>query len=403
MSVRRRHLLRRPQVAHFLAWLALGQIADVAVALGLTQALVAQLEPDGTPAALAGVLAVASLPFALGPLAGIAADHWDRRHLLVLANLVRGGASTLAVVAVIVEQRSLGYLSVAVLLGAARLVYTIRGSALPHLVARRELVVGESLVLVVGMAAGAVGGVGAGLAVRWSPEAVLVVSALLYLAAAAGFARARSDLGGGDGVRADGAGVAEMAQRVLRSLSERSTRLAVSLTSTHRALLGTGFAAFVLVADARLDVDATGYAAAVALVAGGAVTGTVTAPWVLGRLGRSGLAVASLALAGGALAAFAGTPRTVAIGAVAIGVVSFAFQNLRVVADATVQSVVADEVLARVFSVYDALYNLAFLGGALIGIAVHELVSPAAAFAATAGSYVLVALLHVAVARRRPW
>jgi predicted MFS family arabinose efflux permease len=83
----------------------------------------------------------------------------------------------------------------------------------------------------------------------------------------------------------------------------------------------------------------------------------------------------------------------------ALTVVSFAFQNLRVVSDASVQSTIADDSVGRVFSAYDVIYNLAFVGGAFAGVGVHAGASPEAIFLSLVTGYALGALALSAYAR----
>ncbi len=403
-----REVLAVPNVGSFLWWQGWGQAADAAVALGLTQVVLAVLEPDETPGALAAVLAISAIPLALGPIAGAIADRWDRRRTLVVANVVRTVGAGLAVVTAVTDIRIAGYLAAALLLATARVVYTIRAAALPVLVPSRLLVGADAGALLAGMIAGGIGGGIAIVFVDGAPDWVLAGAAGGYLASAIGFTRYRGDLG--RGLEAgDGDEAHSFSPRAvwfdLRSRGVEAAGRALAFTASHRAIVGACFAAFVLAANEELDLEATGYAAAVAISTIGLFIGTVTAPLAVDRLGRSRLAIAAFAFA----AVVAGTvaaANPIVIAGLGVSLLSFSFQNLRVAADAAVQLAVPERSVGRVFSIYDTLYNLAFVSGALLAIA---FVGTAAqererwVFAIGCGCYAIAAVVVRITERRRPW
>ena len=99
-------------------------------------------ERQADPLAVAAGLAVLLLPYSLvGPFAGALLDRWDRRRVLLVANLLR--AVLTVVVAVIVSAGVAGpplYLAALAVAGVSRFVLAGLSAALPHVVARRHLV-----------------------------------------------------------------------------------------------------------------------------------------------------------------------------------------------------------------------------------------------------------------------
>ena len=95
-------------------------------------------ERQADPLAVAAGLAVILLPYSVvGPFAGALLDRWDRRRVLLVANLLR--AVLTVVVAVIVFAGVAGpplYLAALAVAGVSRFVLAGLSAALPHVVAR---------------------------------------------------------------------------------------------------------------------------------------------------------------------------------------------------------------------------------------------------------------------------
>ena len=100
-------------------------------------------ERQADPLAVAAGLAVLLLPYSLvGPFAGALLDRWDRRRVLIVANLLRGVLHrrrwpSWSVAGVGGVPLYLGALAVT---GVSRFVLAGLSAALPHVVARRHLV-----------------------------------------------------------------------------------------------------------------------------------------------------------------------------------------------------------------------------------------------------------------------
>lgn len=360
--------------AQFLAAQGLGQVADAMTTLVVAEAVLG----DGggvAPSRLLATLGAAAVPYLVaGPLSGMVADRWDRRRTLFVVNVARAIVTLLALSAVAVDHRGAGLMAVAGLLGGARFVYNLRAAALPRtLPAGRRLVTLDASALRVGAFSVAAGGSLAALTGGRSDVGLLLFAAVLQVASAIGFLTLQCDLGGRSRALADAAGmtVGDAAARFARLLVSPAARLAIVMTSTHRVLLGATFATFVLIAANEYGLGARGYVVAAGVTGFGSMLGTFTAPRWSAALGTARLAL----LAFGAPAALLATTavlRAEAYMIVALAAAFFLFQNLRVVADAMVQAAIVDDVRARVFSVYDALYNLSYFAGAALAVSLTD-------------------------------
>lgn len=359
----RRRVARNGSFRHFTLSQMAGQAADAMTTLALAQVVVFDLERGASPAALTRAVATAAVPIVLaGPVAGFAADRWRRRSTLISASAARALLTLAALMVPATGSALLGYGLGAALLTVARVLYSTRAASIPHAVSSADLVAADSLSALAGNLAG---GIGAGLGVSLmvlSPSAVLCLAVVLHLASVIGFASLTLDLGGrhGRGVPEPRAG-----HRILETFTSGPAGFAAAVTGAHRLLLGGAFSTFVLLADARYRLESSGYAGAIAVLAIGGAVGTVVAPSTVRRLTRRQTVAGAFGLAGFAISTAAVLSSSAAvIGAMMLS--AFAFQNLRLMSDAVVQSSVDDDMLGRVFTAYDVVYNLSFTVGALL-------------------------------------
>ena len=353
---------RVSEVRQFLTSQGLGQAADSVTALVLAGALLAPGEQGVNPEALLHTVLAAALPYAtVGPLSGVIADRYSRRRLLGSVNVARAALTVVAAIAVAAGDQRLGLVTAAALISCARLVYTLRAASIPRLVAPGDLVEMDARALFVGMIAwttgaalGAVGSTGAA-------TTLLGLAAGAQLLSAVGFGTLRVDLGG----RSDRQHHSwrETFTRVAALVASPPARRAILLTSSSRALLGATFASAVLAAANEFDFAERGYLVVVAVTGVGSFLGTLTAPTVAERSGMRMLAFGAFAMPAAALFTAVALHAPL-IWAVAVASSFWAFQNLRVTTDAIVQATITDGARARVFSIYDAAYNLSYFGGA---------------------------------------
>ncbi len=136
------------------------QWADGMFQAALGGAVLFNPERQADPLAVAAGLAVLLLPYSvIGPFAGALLDRWDRRRVLMGANLVR--AALVVVVAAIVFTGVTGpplYLAALTVAGVSRFVLSGLSVALPHVVPRRHLVEANTLAVTAGSATAALGG-----------------------------------------------------------------------------------------------------------------------------------------------------------------------------------------------------------------------------------------------------
>ncbi len=150
---------RLPDFWRLLELRLASQFADGLFQAGLAGALLFNPERPSSPLAIAGAFAVLFLPYSLlGPFAGALMDRWDRRLVLVAANV--GRVVSVAFVGICL---ALGARDVLVLCGAlvvnglARFVSSGLSAALPHVVPREQVVTMNSIASAVGAVAAFLG------------------------------------------------------------------------------------------------------------------------------------------------------------------------------------------------------------------------------------------------------
>ena len=347
-----------------------GQAADGLAQIAFAQFAVFDTGRGATPARLAGVLAVTLLPFSfVGPFTGVLIDRWSRRQVLVVMSFVRSALTLAALATVITHSQAGAYVGVLLLLSTSRFVLAAKGAALPGTVAGDDLVTANALSALAGMSASFIGAIAGATFVGHSAAAGFVVASLLYAGAGLVFIRlpelgGRALQGSGPGLRVTLAEARDGLRVIARTVEIRRPLAAVWL---HRVLLGAGFVLVVLISDARFHLKIAGYGLALGATGIAAFLGSLAAPacserWRPGVLIPFTFLPPALALLLGALF----TNLVVMIGA--LGLTGFAFQLLKVLADAMVGGASDDAVRGRVFSLYDVLYNIAFVLAGLLMI-----------------------------------
>ncbi|MGB7796532.1 MAG: MFS transporter, partial [Pseudonocardiaceae bacterium] len=156
-----RRLLGTHGFSRLLASRFAAQWGDGVFQAGLGGAVLFNPERQANPMAIAAGLAVLLLPYSLvGPFAGALLDRWDRRRILIMANLLRG--LPIVLVALAVGLGAAGpplYLGALVVTGLSRFVLAGLSAGLPHVVPARHLVQANALAATVGSAFTVLGGV----------------------------------------------------------------------------------------------------------------------------------------------------------------------------------------------------------------------------------------------------
>lgn len=367
-----------PQFLRLLQLRLASQFGDGLFQAGLAGALLFNPQRAADAWAVAGAFAVLFLPYSLvGPFAGALLDRWDRRWVLVGANLGRlvvaiGIAALLAAGA-----SDLAVLCAALIFnGFSRFVASGLSAALPHVVPREQVVTMNSVATATGAVAAFLGANfmllprllfgadDAGAAVIICLVAVPVVIALLLA-----LRFPPHTLGPDDTARAvHGSVFYAVATGWLygtRTALGRSTVAAtLSGLAAHRAVFGIN-TLLVLVIVRHSDVSAVSVAGLGTVVLFVAATGigsflaTVVTPAVVRRFGRDGAVNVALAAAGLIQLCAAGLqlPVMVACGFL----LGLAGQMVKLCADLAMQIDVDDALRGHVFAVQDALYWMAFI------------------------------------------
>ena len=319
------------------------------------------------------------------PFAGWVGDRFDRRRVLITADLAAAAVS-LAMAATASHAAAL-----VVLLGVSSVVQSpfepASAAALPNVVPEADVPRANALVgatssagyLVGPLLGGVVLGLGA------TPAAVFVVDAASFVFSALVVLTIRRPFGRGSVVEHPGAlaGVRLLAR-------ERSLR--VPVLAGMISLVGIGIvdvASYPL--SLELDGGSAGYGAMTALLGGGGLVGAAVAGRAL-RVGPVRVLVVAFAGAAAGLA-LAGAAPVLAVALVGMALAGSG-RGLGDVAQVTlIQARAADEVRSRVFAAQDGLSHLAFTVSAFSGGLLVTLASARGAFAVAAACGVAAALL----------
>ncbi len=413
-------MLSVPDFRRLLTVRLAAQSGDGALQVALAGLFFFSPQRAATAAAAAVAFTVAVLPFTLvGPFAGVLLDRWDRRSVMVRANLLR--AVLVAGLVAVTAGRYVGpavYVLVLASLSVNRFFLAGLGACLPRVVDRDELVMANSISPTSGTVAALLGGAGAYLVrlVVGPPDVgnalILVAVLALYLAAAGIAGRfAPGRLGPGQAThRPTGAGLtgvlAGLVEAARHVRARRPAFRALSTIGLHRFGYGLTTVASIIICRNRLrppqDVDA-GLAlfGAVLLVSGaGFALAALATPAAVRRWSPLVWIIGCLVAAAGVhlvLAVWLSTASMLA-GALVLGLTA---QGVKICVDSIVQASVDDAVRGRVFAFYDVVFNAAFV----LAATAAALILPAdgyspAVLVATAGLYLGTAIGYRVAVRR---
>ncbi|WP_030559705.1 MFS transporter [Streptomyces aureocirculatus] len=402
-----RVLLRLRDFRRLLAVRLVSQGADGVYQVALAAYVVFSPEKETSAAAIASAMAVLLLPYSLvGPFAGVLLDRWRRRQVLLHGNVLRAAlAGTTAALMLVGAPDWLFYASALCVTAVNRFVLAGLSASLPRVVDADRLVLANSLSPTAGTLAATAGG---GLAfvlrivVADSDAAVVLLGAALYLCSALAALRiARELLGPGPEMVQPrlGTALAGTARGLLEGVRHLASRRPAALALVSMTLMRFCFGALtvmvlMLCRYAWGTTEDDGLAllgVAVAVSGAGFFVAALITPWAAGRFGPHGW----LVLCAGAAAVLEpalGLPFAPAPMFVAAFVLGLTTQGAKIATDTVVQEAVNDGFRGRIFSLYDVLFNVAFVSAA--GVAALMLPPDGR----SAPLVVTVALIYAAIA-----
>jgi len=376
-----RVLLRFQGFRRLLGIRLLSQGADGVYQVALATYVVFSPEKQTSAASIASAMAVLLLPYSLvGPFAGVLLDRWRRRQVFLYGNLLRAALACVTALLMLSHVPDwLFYASALCVTAVNRFVLAGLSAALPRVVDPERLVMANSLSPTAGTLAATAGG-GIAFVVRLvasdSDAAVVLVGAALYLCAALASLRIAPELLGPDeelvpphlarALVGTARGLAE-GVRHLAGPPRREAAWALASMTLMRFCYGALLVMVLMLCryawSSSSDDGLALLGLAVGISGAGFFGAAVVTPWAVGRLGPGGWIVAcagAAAILEPALGLpFAPTPMLVA--AFVLGLTT---QGAKIATDTIVQSSVDDGFRGRIFSVYDVLFNVAFVGAA---------------------------------------
>jgi MFS family permease len=418
------HLLRGRWFRRLFAVRVSSQLTDGVFQVALASYVVFSPEKAPGPGAIASALAVVLLPFSvLGPFVGVLLDRWSRRQVLAWSNFVRVGLVAVLAIGAHAELRGpVLFALILACLSVNRFLLAGLSAALPHVVDRDDLITANALTPTAGTLAFLTGlALGTGARIGWdrvgldSDVGVLVLAAALYAVAGSLALRIPRDLLGPDldQVRPD---VREHVRHVavglvdgLRHLREhRIAAYGLTAIGAHRFFYGVSFVSLILLyrnyfhAPSDVDAAVTGLSVAVLVSGVGFISAAVLTPIVTERVAQRTW-VLTLLVGAAVTQVFPGALYTQPALLVAAFFLGLASQGIKIVVDTLVQTNVDDAFRGRVFSLYDVIFNVAFVAAA----AAASVVLPPSGksyvvLSLIALGYLMTALWYARVTRSHP-
>jgi MFS family permease len=379
-------LLQRRDFRRLFAVRLTSQFGDGVFQVALASYVLFSPERAPDAAAIAGLFAVALLPYSvLGPFTGVLLDRWSRRQILFAANLTR--AVLVIGVGAIVAADSAGalfYFAVLLTLGVNRFLLSGLSAGLPHVVERDELVMANAVTPTCGTALFLIGGgVGAGLKlVADSDLAVLGLTVVIYTGAAFLALRLRRNQLGPD-LSGDEPGILEAVGSIAAGLIDggrhlqerRQAALGLAAIGSLRFFFGLMTVAMILLyrnyfyGPGQLNEAFGALAVATGAVGAGLFLAALVTPWATRRMTlRQWITVLFLAAAVvSAVPIGFYTKPAMVIGGFLTG---FCAQGVKISVDTLVQTGVDDVYRGRVFSLYDMIFNVGQVSAAALGAAI---------------------------------
>jgi MFS family permease len=353
------------------------QFGDGLFQAGLAGALLFNPERASRPLAIAGAFAVLFLPYSLlGPFAGALMDRWDRRLVLIAANV--GRVVAVAVVGICLAVGAGDFLvlcSALVVNGLSRFVSSGLSAALPHVVPREQVVTMNSVASATGAVAAFVGAnfmlvpralFGSG--DRGAASIIFLVAIPLLIALLLSLRFTAHVLGPDDTRRAIHGSVVYAVitgwMHGIRTVRDRPTVAAtLSGLAAHRMVVGINSLLVLLLVRRGDPAAVSGLGSAMLFIAaagaGSFLANAVTPPAVR-RWGRYPTVNGALAIA--AAIEIAGVGLQLAVLVTCGFLLGGAGQVVKLCADTAIQIDVDDALRGHVFAVQDSLFWVAFIG-----------------------------------------
>ncbi len=366
-------LRHSPGLGRLLSVRLTSQITDGIFQAALVGSILFNPERHADPLAVAGGLAVLLLPYSLiGPFAGALLDHWDRRNVLLYANVLR--AAIIGLVAISVAS---GAPDVVVLIsalaatGASRFVAAGLSAGLPHVAWREVIVAMNALFTTLGGAMLTVGlGITLGLRAIFgddnSGSALTMIAGIVLALVSGALAHGFPPLQLGPDEPDDPGRSAFHAVSVglwhgARAVAEHKTvAAALSAIGAHRLVFGMNTLMILVFTKQMGPGDGLDRVSLIIGFTGaGALLAALVTPIAVDRVGRYRTLMCALAVGAVAEATVFGFEFAVLCGsAFVLGLIG---QVAKLCGDVAMQVDVGDMVRGQVFSVQDAVFNVAYV------------------------------------------
>ena len=353
------------------------QFGDGLFQAGLAGALLFNPERASRPMAIAGAFAVLFLPYSLlGPFAGALMDRWDRRLVLIAANVGRVVAVAIVGICLAIGAGDFAVLCGALVVnGLSRFVASGLSAALPHVVPTDEVVAMNSIASATGAVAAFVGAnfmlvprafVGSGN--RGAASIILLVTFPLLIALLLSLRFAAHVLGPDDTRRAiHGSAVYAVITGWLHGLRTVLDRPTVAATlsglGAHRMVFGINSLLVLLLVRSGDAAAVSALRSAMLFVAAagvGSFLANLVTPLAVRRWGR--YATVNGALAAAAAIEVAGFSLRLWVLVTCGFLLGGIGQVVKLCADTAIQIDVDDALRGHVFAVQDSLFWVAFIG-----------------------------------------
>ncbi|OBI13764.1 MFS transporter [Mycobacterium sp. E2462] len=405
-----------PDFSRLLQVRMASQFGDGLFQAGLAGALLFNPDRAADPLSIARAFAVLFLPYSLlGPFAGALMDRWDRRLVLVGANI--GRLVLIAAIGTILAVRAGDMpllLAALVANGLARFVGSGLSASLPHVVPREQVVTMNAVAMAAGAIAAFFGAnfmliprylLGAG---DQGASAIIFLTAIPVALALLLSYRFGSHVLGPDDTRRAIHGPASYAVLTgwlhgVRTVAQRPTVAAtLSGLAVHRMVVGINSLLILLLVHHLPNPQTGGFGTALLFFAAaglGAFLGNLVTPPAIRRWGRYATANGAMLLS--AVVEVAGAHLVIPVMVACGFLLGVTGQTVKLCADSAMQMDVDDALRGHVFAVQDAVFWVAFI----LAITVAAFLIPddgrAPAFALFGSVlYVVGLVVHSVVGRR---